>query len=225
MVKLRAAILISITVILFTVGVRVWSDSAAPVVTLPASTQREVALAVLRTTGYGVTHSQRDDLTPNHILAARIEGGEDVQLTCGYVSALSVDLLAQVGIESRRVMMLTKAEYDGNNGHTAMETSIGGEWYFTDPDFGRLYHQTADSLRAGRGEWTEIGEQYADPEDPAVYPRHVDNGVVGIEDGDHVVFDCEDMRPDLIQHVLDYAPNYYQCLAHDEWIERFYGQD
>lgn len=223
MKRLRAALLISSTVILLTVGVRAWSDSAAAVVKLPASTQRAVALAVLRTMGYGVTHSQRDDMTPNHILAARIEAGEEVQLTCGYVSALSVVLLVQVGIESRRVMMLTKGAFDGNNGHTAAEVKIGGAWYFADPDFGRLYHQTVDSLRAGRGEWTEIGEQYADPEDAAVYPRHVDNGVLGIEDGDHVVFDCEDMRPDLVRHVVGYAPNYYQCLPHAEWVTRFYG--
>ncbi len=222
MKRLRAAVLISITVILLTLGLRVWSDGATPVVTLPASTQREVALAVLRTTGYGVTHSQRDDLTPNHILAARINAGADVQLTCGYVSALSVDLLAQVGIESRRVMFLTKAEYDGNNGHTALSVRIGDSWHFTDPDFGRMYTVPVYEMRGDRGEWTEIVEQYADPEDPAVYPRHIDNGVWGIEDGDHVVFDCEDMNPALVSHVLDYAPGYYQCLSHDEWVTRFY---
>lgn len=222
MKRLRAALLVSAFLILLAIGVRVLDRALVPVVALPAAAEYDIALVILRTTGYGVTHSQRDDLTPNHILAARLNAGEDVQLTCGYVSALTRDLLAEVGIESRRVMLLTKGEFDGNNGHTALEVNIGGVWYFADPDFGRMYLQTFDSLRDGRGEWIEIGEQYADPEDPAVYPRHIDGGVLGIEQGGHVVFDCEDMNPALVSHVLDYAPTYYQCLTHEQWVTRFY---
>jgi hypothetical protein len=77
-------------------------------------------------------------------------------------------------------------------------------------------------MRGDRSEWVQIGEQYTDPEDPAVYPRHIDNGVWGIEDGNHVVFDCEDMNPELVSHVVDYAPQVYQCLPTDEWLARFY---
>lgn len=92
MKRLRAAVLISITVILLTLGLRVWSDGATPVVTLPASTQREVALAVLRTTGYGVTHSQRDDLTPILIANPDIDWRGAVDLANGATSINSATI-------------------------------------------------------------------------------------------------------------------------------------
>jgi hypothetical protein len=82
----------------------------------------------------GAAGTPTDDGGSAAALAA-LAATRKVHLSCGYVSNLAVYLLGQHGIPARRVAMLTKHAFTGNNGHTLIEVKEGGRWVLYDLDY------------------------------------------------------------------------------------------
>ncbi len=162
-----------------------------------------------------------------------IANRQKLQISCGVVSALAVELLRRRGFEARRVSLLTDSElvHDDSYGHTLMEVRIGRSWKLFDVDYdmkplvdGRATTITRwarlgagsragfDWLASDRGTFggfTELPQPYLDV-----------LGTPLIEDGGYFYYFRQNHPADEID---GFTNGWYRHLPRADFMARFYG--